>query len=138
MKRLRNLGAAAAVLAIAVLALQYGTVSAQKKGKTRSATTKQLMGGLVAAQCGALSKALKAKDIKKATIAAALLNESGHILMADGRCPSGDWAKGAKTLQGCSVVVLAKLKAGDVAGASGAFKALTGGCATCHKAHKGK
>jgi len=112
--------------------------AAQKKGKTREATTKQLMKGLVASNCGALKKALDAGDAEKAALHAALLNEAGHILMADGRCPSGDWAKGAKTLQGCSKVILAKLKEKDVAGAQAAFKALTGGCGACHKAHKGK
>ncbi len=135
MKFVKSLGLASLVLAMAVIATQYGN-AAQKKGKKRAATTKQLMQGIVAANCGALKKALDAGDAKKATQAAAMLNEGGHLLMDDGRCPSAEWAKGAKTLQGCSTVVLAKLKANDIAGAKGAFKALTGGCATCHKAHK--
>jgi len=59
--------------------------------------------------------------------------------MDDKRCPSGDWAKGATTVQKCSAVILEKAKAKDLEGAKGAFKALTSkGCGTCHKAHKGK
>lgn len=127
------------VVACAVLVNFHSLkATAQKKGKTREATTKQLMKGLVAANCGALKKALDAGEADKAALCAAMLNEAGHILMADDRCPSGDWASGAETLQGCSKVVLAKLKAKDIAGAQAAFKALTGGCAACHKAHKGK
>ena len=73
-------------------------VEAQKtKGKTRVALTKQLMKGLVAANCGALKKDLDAAETNWAdvTLHAALLNESGYLLMDDGRCPDGTWAKAA-------------------------------------------
>ncbi|MAG93914.1 MAG: hypothetical protein CMJ48_09215 [Planctomycetaceae bacterium] len=132
------------VVVLAIVAgfgLLFRPATAQvKKGKTRSATTKQLMKGLVGSNCGALAKALKAEtpDWEAIGLHAALLNESGHVLMADGRCPDGEWAGGAKTVQKCSVVVLAKVEAKDIEGARGAFKALTGGCGQCHKKHKPK
>jgi cytochrome c556 len=135
-KRIAGIALLAAFLI--VLGLQPGSATVQQKGKTRSATTKQLMRGLVAPNCGALKKALAAGDAEKATLYAALLNEAGHILMADGRCPSGDWKSGAETLQGCSKVILAKLKENDVEGAQSAFTALTKGCGACHSAHKKK
>ncbi len=117
------------------------SAEAQKKGKTRAATTKQLMKGLVGANCGALKKALDAKETNwdEVALRAALLNESGHVLMADGRCPSGTWAKASKHLQAASAEVIAKAKAEDLEGAKAAFKSLTSGsCAVCHKEHKGK
>jgi len=67
---------------------------------------------------------------------AALLNEAGHILMADGRCPDGDWADAAKTLRECSAVVLKKIDQKDAEGAQIAFQAMTKACAACHKVHR--
>ena len=142
---MKNVGLVALLslaLIVAGFALSFESASAQiTKGKTRAATTKQLMKGLVAANCGALGKALKAEetDWDEIALRAALLNEGGHLLMADGRCPDGEWAEGAKTVQKCSVVILKKVEAKDKEGVQSAFKALTsGGCATCHKAHKPK
>lgn len=140
---IRAILAASLSLAVAsVFLVGNQSVEAQKtKGKTRAATTKQLMKGLVGANCGGLKKALDAKETKWDDIAlkAALLNESGHILLADGRCPDGTWAKASKHLQAASAEVLAKAEAKDLEGAKAAFKSLTSGsCAVCHKAHKGK
>lgn len=115
---------------------------AQKtKGKSRAALTKQLMKGLVAANCGALKKDLDAAQPNWDDVAlhAALLNESGYLLMDDGRCPDGTWAKAAKALQAASASVLEKAEKKDAEGAKAAFKELTSGsCAVCHEAHKPK
>ena len=117
-------------------------VEAQKtKGKTRAALTKQLMKGLVAANCGALKKDLDATELNwnDITLHAALLNEAGHLLMDDGRCPDAEWAKAAKALQAQSAAVLAAAEKDDAATAKAAFKDLTAqSCAICHAAHKPK
>lgn len=130
----------AVVLAVTIAAgMSYQSAQAAKeKEKERAASIHQLMEGLVGPTCGALGKALKAEktDWEEIGLRAALLNEASFCLMADGRCPSGEWAKGAKTVRGCSKVVLAKVEAKDLDGAKSAFKALTGGCGTCHKKHK--
>ena len=113
--------------------------TAYKDGETREATTHQLMEGLVAPQCGALKKALDAEETDWDAIAlhAALINECGYILMADKRCPDGDWADGAKALQTYSAALLEKVEDEDLDGAKTAFGELTSnGCAVCHKAHK--
>ncbi len=126
---------------LAVTVFSLAAVGQVKKGKTRPLLTKQLMSGLVQPNCKGLGGDLKkapADDKAWEALAtkAALLNEAGHILMADGRCPDGDWAGAAKTLQKGSGVLLEKIEAKDVEGARGAFKAMTGACAACHKAHK--
>ncbi|MBX7166067.1 MAG: hypothetical protein K1X74_06930 [Pirellulales bacterium] len=123
------------------LACSWHAVAQVKQGKTRAAKTKQLMKGLVAANCGPLGEGLKAaptddKGWEDLALKAALLNEAGYLLMDDGRCPDGDWAGAAKTLQEGSAAVLAKLDAKDAAGAQEAFKAMTQACGACHKAHK--
>lgn len=112
-----------------------------KQGKARPLKTKHLMSGLVAPNCGSLKKALdegpaddKAWDAAAAN--AGLLNEAGHALMADGRCPDADWANAAKTLQECSAAVVKAIEAKDAAKAKEAFGELTKSCAACHKAHK--
>ena len=117
-------------------------VEAQKtKGKTRAALTKQLMKGLVAANCGAVKKDLEAAEINwdDLTLHAALLNEGGYILMDDGRCPDGEWAKAAKALQAQSAALLAAAEKKEADAAKATFKELTAqSCAICHAAHKGK
>jgi uncharacterized glyoxalase superfamily protein PhnB len=117
-------------------------VDAQKtKGKTRAALTKHLMKGLVAANCGAAKKDLEAEAINwdDLTLHAALLNEGGYILMDDGRCPDGEWAKAAKALQAQSATLLAAAEKKDTDAAKAAFKDLTAqSCAICHAAHKPK
>jgi len=126
---------------LAVAVFSFSAIAQVKKGKSRPLLTKQLMGGLVQPNCKGLGAGLKeapADDEAWEALAtkAALLNEAGHILMADGRCPDADWAGAAKTLQECSDVVLKKIEAKDAEGAQGAFQAMTKACAACHKAHK--
>jgi hypothetical protein len=126
---------------LAVIMMSLAAVGQVTKGKTRPLLTKQLMGGLVQPNCKSLGAGLKeapADDKAWEALATntALLNEAGHILMADGRCPDGEWAGAAKTLQECSAVLLEKIDAKDAEGAQGAFKAMTAACAACHKAHK--
>ena len=128
--------------AICIGGLLLDSAFAQKvKGKTRAALTKQLMKGLVQPNCAAVGNALKAEspDWDAIVLHSALLNEAGYLLMDDGRCPDGEWAKAAKRIQSASEELLAKAEAKDRAGAEAAFKALTSeGCAVCHKAHKAK
>ncbi|HJN12972.1 MAG TPA: hypothetical protein QF564_30120 [Pirellulaceae bacterium] len=130
------------MLAVTLL-LTMGVNAQVKKGKERPLQTKNLMKGVVRANCGALKKALDAgpaddKAWAAVVLHAELLNECSHILMADGRCPDGAWAGAAKTLGGCSAVVLAKAEAKDVDGAKSAFGAMTKACGACHSKHKKK
>ena len=69
---------------------------------------------------------------------ASCLNEMSHLLMDDGRCPDGVWAGAAKDLREASASVLDAADKKDLDAAKAAFTKVTGACATCHKAHKGK
>lgn len=130
------------VVALAVVAGLSVAVDAQvKKGKARSALTKQLMSGLIVPNCAGLGEALKQapaddKAWSDLAVKAALLNEAGYLLMDDGRCPDADWAAAAKTLREASAEVLAKIEAKDHAAAKTAFEAVTKSCGECHKVHK--
>lgn len=112
------------------------------QGKSRPAETKYLMRGAVQPNCAAIGKMFKeaAPADEKAweTLAchASLLNELGYVLMDDGRCPDKTWAEAAKTLKDESAKVLAAAKAKNLDEAQASFKAMTGACAACHKAHK--
>jgi hypothetical protein len=125
---------------LAGIALLGTEAQAQKtKGKTRAALTKQLMKGIVGANCGDLKKALDAEvpNWEDISLKAALLNEAGHFLMDDGRCPDGEWANAAKALQTQSAAVLAAAEKMDAKAARESFGKLTSeACAVCHKAHK--
>jgi hypothetical protein len=123
--------------------LAYAPVQAQKtKGKSRPAETKFLMKGVIQPNCAALGAALKGdgpsddKAWDQALLHALVLNEMSYVVMDDGRCPDKEWAGAAKTLRECSGKVAEAARAKDAAAAKTAFKALTGACATCHKAHK--
>jgi hypothetical protein len=112
-----------------------------KKGKTRVTETKFLMRGVMAPNCAALGKLLKAgpsddKAWVTAACHASILNEMSYVVMDDGRCPDKTWATAAKTLRSCSSKVLEAVKAQNGDEARAAFKALTGACDRCHKAHK--
>lgn len=130
-----------AVLAGALLAGSQSQAQV-KQGKTRPLTTKQLMGGLVGPQCKELGAMLQGagpadeKAWEMAGTKAALLNECGYTLMADGRCPDATWKGACDTLQNCSKVLLEKVAAKDASGAREAFTAMTGACKSCHAAHK--
>lgn len=136
-----------AILACVAVAGFYFTQTSTaqvKKGKKQPLTTAQWMSGVVKPNCGALKKGLDAgpksdDDWDKLAMYAAILNESSYVLMADGRCPDGTWAKAStKSLRGGSAGVLKAIDARDVDGAKAAFKQLTSSCAGCHKAHKPK
>lgn len=136
-----------AVLGAAALAVTVGIGPATgqvKQGKTRPLKTKQLMKGLVNAQCVALKKGLDAGPAddeawEQVGTSAALLNEASYVLMEDGRCPDGTWANAAsKTLRQGSGDVLKAVEAKDVSAAQDAFGSMTKACAACHTAHKKK
>lgn len=143
MRRSKWFLATVLTLTVGMLALgAYQTAEAQKKGKERLALTKQLMKGINGPNCGGLKKTLDAgpsDDEAWATAAlqAALLNEMGHLLMADDRCPDGEWAGACKILRDSSADVLAAVDKKDLDGAKAAFGNLTKACGKCHKAHKG-
>lgn len=129
------------VAAVILCSLSAMTFAQVKQGKTRLLKTKQLMKGLVAANCGAIGEGLKAapaddKAWDDLITKAALLNEASYILVDDGRCPDAVWADAAKALGEGNAQLVAKLEAKDAAGAQEAFKAMTQACAACHKVHK--
>lgn len=137
MNRLTTIALAGVIVGV----LTVGANAQITKGKTRAATTKQLMGGLVKPNCAGIGEGLKAaptddKGWADLATKAALLNEASYLLMDDGRCPDKAWADAAKELREGSVAVLAKVEAKDFDGAKEAFKGVTGSCASCHKAHK--
>ncbi len=145
MKSVRRIGLTISVVGAIALALVAGNTFAQvKKGKTRPMTTQHLMAGVFKVHCGALKKQLDAgakdeKEWKQIELHAALLNESSYILMADGRCPDGVWAKTATgALRTGSMGVLTAVKNKDLDAAKAAFGAMTKSCGGCHKAHKKK
>ncbi len=142
MKKITILSLACVTTAVLTVVLMNGPVVGQvKQGTTRPLLTKQLMGGLVGANCGALGKGLKAgpaDDKAWAGLAqsAALLNEASYILMADGRCPDGDWANAATTLREQSQELLNCIDAQNAEAAQAAFGEMTKSCGACHSKHK--
>ena len=125
------------------LLVAVGTVEAQKtQGKSRPASTKFLMAGIVQPHCKSLGDQLKGdgpaadKAWETAACHAACLNELSYTLMDDGRCPDGVWAGAVKNLREASSAAIKATKEKDLAGTKAAFKKVTESCGACHKAHK--
>lgn len=129
----------AAVCGVVLAAAQ--SVAQVKKGKTRPASTKALMNAWIGPTRAALDSELKvepADDKAWAAIAAKaeVLNESGHSLMEDGRCPDAIWAAACKTLQDATSAMAVKAQAKDLAGTREAYGVFMTSCKSCHTAHK--
>lgn len=137
-------------LFIAGLVVAVVTVSlaipgnAQKKGKTRPLTSSQLMAGLVKPQLVVLQEGLKEAPNdddawKKLATAAALLNESGHIMMADDRSPDGDiWKDACKIMDEGTLKMLKLIQKKDAEGAKESIAGITASCKHCHTEYKYK
>jgi cytochrome c556 len=115
----------------------------QKQEAARVLTIKQMMSGLVKPHKAALETALKeppsgAESWDALIVSAALLNESGYILVDGERSLDKVWSDASQTLRNESAHLLAALKQHDYEASAAAFKQLTTACAACHKAHLNK
>jgi cytochrome c556 len=140
--RLRiGLAAATLLFGASLLAGTRGLAQV-KQGKTRPLTTKQMMSGLVGPAYKTLGQDLQGDGPTDdqvwgtAATRAALLNESGHMMMDDGRCPDAKWADACKALRESSQALLQEVQAKDAAGAREAMTAVSASCKSCHVAHK--
>ncbi len=139
----RQLGLAMVLgLGIGLVFWSNGVEAQKTKGKERPAATKYLMRGIVQPNCAGIGGLLKetgpADDKAWDTLAchASCLNELGHVLMDDGRCPDGVWAGATKSLREGTAAVLDAAGKKDLEAAKTAFKTVTDACGTRHKAHK--
>ena len=129
------------VCAAMAAALTAGVLNAQSGKDVRVASVHDIMAGIHKIHCTDLKKALDAgpsddEAWEKVAVHAAMMNESGHVLMQNKRCPDGVWKGACATLREGSANVSAAAKKKDLDGAKRAFKAMTGACGACHKAHK--
>ena len=128
---------------VAVAALLVAQIPAQvKAGKERPLLTKSWMAGVNQPHCARLGEILKAGPSTEAEWAEAarhaeILNESGHVLMADSRCPDKAWADASTQLREGAAAVLTAIEAKNASSAQEAFSGqLLKSCGSCHKAHK--
>ena len=128
-----------------VFSLAVLSVSAQiQKGKTRPLETKMWMKAVNGPQCSNLAKLLKAgpaddKQWAEVMMNAEMLNEAGHVLMADGRCPDKVWADAAKQLREGSEAVLKAAETQNTAEALSALNnSVLAACKSCHGVHRKK
>jgi hypothetical protein len=113
-----------------------------KKGKSRPLTTQQMMAGLVKPSFEAVNMGLQgtgpADDAAWKALAthAALLNESGHFLMDDGRCPDTAWSDATRILRESTEQLILKVEQKDAVGARETITFVAQSCRTCHTPHK--
>lgn len=127
---------------LAVLCLAVPAAAQVAQGKTRPLQTKTWMKTVNGPQCSALGKAIKAgpaddKAWAEITGYAQMLDEAGHVLMADGRCPDKVWADASKQLREGAEAVLKAAAAKNATDAQAAFSgSVLASCKACHAAHK--
>lgn len=108
----------------------------------RLASVKMIMAGIHGPNCGGIAELLKGEgprdDKAWAQLAqhAALLNESGHVLVQANRCPDGVWADAAAKLRDGTSGVFAAAGRKDLKAAQEAFTGVTASCSACHAKHK--
>ncbi len=132
----------ATVFATAITLFVVQTPAQIKSGKERPLLTKSWMAGINQPHCARLGEILKSgpaneKEWAEAARHAEILNESGHVLMADSRCPDKVWADAATQLREGSAAVLSALHEKNATGAQSAFNnQLVKACGNCHETHK--
>ena len=141
MKRWALVTGCAALAALLFASVSLNAASGDKP--RRVAKAGDIMAGIHKVHCGALKKALDAgpesdKDWKTVGVHAAMMNEAGHILMQDGRCPDAVWAKACATLRDGSDKVSAAIESKNLAEAKAGFGAMVASCKACHSKHRKK
>jgi hypothetical protein len=142
LQHIRRLLALTASTVIAFFTAAALAEDAKAPPQPRVATIKVIMSGIHAPHCGALGTLLKAegpKDDKgwsEVALHAALLNESGHLLVENNRCPDGIWADAAAKLRDGTAGVFAAAGKKDLKAAQDSFTMVTAACAACHAKHR--
>jgi hypothetical protein len=77
-------------------------------------------------------------DWKAMEIAAALLNESGYLMLDDGRSPDKIWSEGAEILRNAGADGLKAVAAKDTEAGNKAVEGVLKSCKVCHTEHKYK
>jgi hypothetical protein len=132
----------ALVVTIVIIFVGVSSQAQVTKGKERVLQTKSWMAAVNFPHCSALGNLLKAglseeEQWIEAIQHAEILNESGHVLMADSRCPDQVWADAAKQLREGSAGVLKALEAKNSSDALAAFNGeVLKSCSNCHAVHK--
>jgi hypothetical protein len=134
--------AASLSLALMITLLVNPGLAQVKQGKTRPASTSQLMKGLTKPQCTLVKDQLKegpsSDDAwEELAMHAALINEVSFLLMDDGRCPDATWAEAAsKTMRQGSADLIKAAEAKNLENARAAFSSMMKSCKACHEKHK--
>lgn len=131
-------------LGVCLLAASFPIVAQVAKGKTRPLETKTWMKSVNGPQCTNLVKTLKAgpaddKAWADVVMNAQMLNEAGHVLMADGRCPDKAWLDAAAKLREGSEAVLKAAESKNTEAAMDALNnSILASCKGCHSVHRKK
>lgn len=113
-------------------------------GPPRVAPVRFLMSGINNPNCAAIAELLKEegpkddKSWEQVAVHASVLNEAGHLLMQNNRCPDKIWADATGQLRNGAAAVYDAAMKKDLAAAREAFKTTTASCGACHAAHKDK
>ena len=135
-----NIGKAG-VLVMLVAACAKAVAARPHKGKSRLATTQQLMDGMVHPNYLAIERATKESRVdpvawRALANNAALLNEASYLIVDDDRSLGADWDKAARQLRTGSAELLVKIAARDKTEMESVLKVTAKACNDCHTAHR--
>ena len=127
---------------VALIATTTAAVSApMHKSRSRLATTRQLMEGMLHANYLAIENAATAvrTDVQSwnaLAINPALLNEASYLIVEDDRSLGTSWDDAAEQLRAGSADMLAKIAAREKTGIESSLKVIAKACTDCHAAHR--
>ncbi len=137
------LGAGAVATLAGVSATRaVGAATRPASDSTRVLAIRHVMTGIHSPHCGALGKLLQGngpadeKAWNEVALHAALLNESGHLLIENERCRDAVWAEATKQLRDSTASVFSAAGSRDLKAAKEAFSGVTASCGACHAVHK--
>lgn len=140
---MKKFGWVAAVCAVAlVMTFAAQKATSQKAEDERAAEVKHLMKAISESNMKRLVGAVKGEEPdsdekwERIEASAAILNELGHLLMQNGRCPDATWAEATVKLRAGSAAAVKAAKAKDFAALRLTIPAIGGGCKQCHDAHR--
>lgn len=133
--------ASAALLAAALVVAVPRTANSQDEKKERVAEIADFMAGIHKPSMENVASIFQTppktdKEWAKVRRSAALLNESGHLLMQNDRCPDAVWAKACADLRAFTATYVEAATKKDLDGAKAACAKIAASCKSCHDQHR--
>ena len=131
----------AVAVALSLMVVMPTDVSSQEDPDARVVEIKDIMAGIHKPAMDNVASIFKKapetdEEWAKVALSARLINESGHLLMQNNRCPDAVWAKACSNLRAFTATYAKAAMKHDLAGAKAACAQIGASCKSCHDQHR--